>query len=251
MKYLDIDQALADVAHFVDYQRANIKGAARSGVIVVGASYSATMAAWFRQKYPEKANGAWASSAPLNAQLDFPEYKEVVSWAIEKVGGATCGDRIKTVFAQLERDIQLGQVAEIKKSFNLCEEVNSKDNYDIWQFFSIVTDEFAGLVQYHANGAIDRACSAILDPTVSNPVEAVGKWVSSRFGGSCVDASYNSFVEMYKSSAWTDSIMRFWIYQTCNEFGWFQTSTSRDQLFGSQFPVALNIQLCADLFDNE
>lgn len=253
LKYLHIDQALADVAHFVDYQRATITGASNSGVIVVGGSYSATMAAWFRQKYPDKANGAWASSAPLNAQLDFPEYKEVMSSAIEQVGEEGCADRIRTAFAQIEQEIASGQVASITEKFNLCQDINPADNLDVWQFFYIVTDEFAGLVQYHhpVTGHIQRACSAIMDPAISDPVEAVGKWVSSLFSPNCVDTSYASYIEEYKSAAWTDDIMRLWIYQTCNEFGWYQTSTSNDQLFGSKFPLQLNIQMCADLFDNQ
>lgn len=254
LKYLNIDQALADVAYFVDYQRANLPSATNAGVVVVGASYSATMAAWFRQRYPERANGAWASSAPLNAQLDFPEYKEVVSWAINKVGGAACSDRIKEAFAQMEQDIESENVAGIKEKFNLCEDINVNTILDIWNFFGIITDEFAGLVQYHSSGDIEGACEAILDPTITDPVAAVGKWVQGQFGG-CVDASYESFVELYKNPSWssesTTSAMRQWIYQTCNEYGWYQTSTSNNQVFGKSFPLSLNIAHCGDIYGSQ
>lgn len=251
---MDIDQALADVAYFVDYQRANLPGATSAKVVVVGASYSATMAAWFRQKYPEKANGAWASSAPLHAQLDFPEYKEVVSWAINKVGGAACSDRIKAAFTQMEQDIASGNVAEIKEKFNLCEDIISDNNLDVWNFFGIITDEFAGLVQYHNSGDIEGACETILDATITDPVAAVGKWVQEQFRG-CLDASYQSFVDLYKNPSWTSTstttAMRQWIYQTCNEYGWYQTSTSADQVFGSSFPLGLNIAHCGEIYGTQ
>lgn len=250
MKYLDIDQALADVAYFVDYQRANLKGASNAGVIVVGASYSATMAAWFRQKYPDKANGAWASSAPLHAQLDFPEYKEVMSRSIEKVGAAGCSDRIAAAFLQLEQDIASGQVAGIREKFNLCDDIKFNDELDVWNFFSIVSDEFAGLVQAHNSGDIESACQTIIDETITDPVEAVGKWIQTQFRG-CVDTNYDSYINLHSDPEFSDNIMRLWTYQTCNEFGWYQTSTSLDQLFGSQFPLELYIQHCADLFDNQ
>lgn len=253
MRYLDVNQALADLAHFVDYQRANLPGASHSGVIVVGASYSATMVTWFRQAYPDKANGAWASSAPLNAQLDFPEYKEVVSWAIEKVGQKACSDRIRAAFTQMETEIEAGNVAAIRTKFNLCEDLKT-DQLEVWNFFATITDEFAGLVQYHRTGDIEGACAIINDASVSDAVEAVGKWVQTNFNG-CLDAGYQSFIDFYKNPAWTAgstrNAMRQWIFQTCNEFGWYQTSTSQNQIFGSKFPLQLNFDMCADLYDNQ
>lgn len=66
-----MDQALADLAHFVEEMRSSIEGASNASVIMAGGSYAATMVAWFRQKYPHLINGAWASSAPLLAKLDF------------------------------------------------------------------------------------------------------------------------------------------------------------------------------------
>lgn len=40
-------------------------------VVVVGGSYSATMATWAREKYPHLIDIAYASSAPLRAIKDF------------------------------------------------------------------------------------------------------------------------------------------------------------------------------------
>jgi hypothetical protein len=71
LKYLSVDQALADLAYFIVKQKSENRLLKNSGVILVGASYSATMVSWFRLKYPHLANGAWASSAPLLAKLDF------------------------------------------------------------------------------------------------------------------------------------------------------------------------------------
>lgn len=39
-----------------------------------------------------------------------------------------------------------------------------------------------------------------------------------------------------------------WFYQTCREFGWFQSSGSRKQPFGSSFPVTLYTDQCNDVF---
>eukprot|EP00123_Amoebidium_parasiticum_P015992 comp23234_c0_seq3/m.37911 comp23234_c0_seq3/g.37911 ORF comp23234_c0_seq3/g.37911 comp23234_c0_seq3/m.37911 type:complete len:140 (-) comp23234_c0_seq3:652-1071(-) len=44
--------------------------------------------------------------------------------------------------------------------------------------------------------------------------------------------------------------MRAWTWQTCNEFGYFQTTDSDDskQPFGHLFPVTLFTKLCKDVF---
>lgn len=38
------------------------------------------------------------------------------------------------------------------------------------------------------------------------------------------------------------------MYQTCTEFGFFQTSTARPKLFGETFPVKFFIKQCSDIF---
>lgn len=45
-------------------------------------------------------------------------------------------------------------------------------------------------------------------------------------------------------------IVRQWMYQTCAEYGWYQTSGSTNQPFGSSFPVELSVQQCIDLYNN-
>lgn len=51
MQYLSVDQALADIAYFVDYQK-NKRNISNSTVIVFGGSYAGNMATWVRIKYP-------------------------------------------------------------------------------------------------------------------------------------------------------------------------------------------------------
>lgn len=71
LKYLDVDQALADLNKFVQWFKSTVPGLEKSKVIMVGGSYAGTMAVWMRQVYPDSVDGAWASSAPLLAKVDF------------------------------------------------------------------------------------------------------------------------------------------------------------------------------------
>lgn len=41
---------------------------------------------------------------------------------------------------------------------------------------------------------------------------------------------------------------RPWYYQTCSEFGWYQTTDSEKQPFGKNSPVEFYLKLCRDIF---
>lgn len=44
------------------------------------------------------------------------------------------------------------------------------------------------------------------------------------------------------------SLGRQWFYQTCTEFGFFQSSSYKPQVFGKDFPVEFFIKQCMDVF---
>lgn len=247
---MDVNQALADLADFIDYQKANLPGASHSGVILVGASYSATMVTWFRQAYPDKANGVWASSAPLFAKTDFFEYKEVVTTAIKELGQTGCADRIERAVAELEAAVEQGDIARLDTVFNTCTPLSSE--LDISSLFSSISNVFAGLVQYHQPGDMTLVCTEIMDPTHTDDVTALVNFIRGS-SSNCFDISYQSFLNYYNDISWdsgaTMSASRQWFYQTCNEFGWYQTSASDNHIFGSKFPVNLYAQMCADIYD--
>ena len=70
LKYLTIDNVIADI---VDFQRAITRRYHFHGRwIVIGGSYSGTLAAIYRQRHPELVVGALASSAPLHARETQP-----------------------------------------------------------------------------------------------------------------------------------------------------------------------------------
>jgi hypothetical protein len=42
--------------------------------------------------------------------------------------------------------------------------------------------------------------------------------------------------------------IRSWTYQTCTEFGYFQTTDSSSQPFGDLVPISYYTQFCSDVF---
>ncbi len=71
-EYLNVEQALADIAYFIDSQNEYLKY--KADWIVVGGSYPGALSAWFKSKYPDHAVGAWSSSGVINAIKDFKSF---------------------------------------------------------------------------------------------------------------------------------------------------------------------------------
>lgn len=149
MKYLTVDQALADLAHFVEEITNDKQLNATGGVIVVGGSYSATMAVWLRQKYPHIVKGAWASSAPLQAKLNYFEYTETVGKSIRKVGGEECYYKLEEIFEAVDDLLTNDDFDTLQKLFRVCDNFNMTDINDVWTFYSSLKNIFSGVVQGH------------------------------------------------------------------------------------------------------
>lgn len=66
---------------------------------------------------------------------------------------------------------------------------------------------------------------------------------------SCVAIDYESDIKELKKDA-TPLAFNFrpWFYQTCSEFGWYQTTDSKNHPFGTLAPVEFNSELCKDVF---
>ena len=90
----------------------------------------------------------------------------------------------------------------------------------------------------------------------SDPVAALAS-VSNFFNAptkdDCFSPSYSDLVAFYKNdslSAPAADGARQWTYQTCAEFGYFQTSddASGRQVFGSMVPLEFYTSQCTDVF---
>ncbi|KAI1695371.1 serine carboxypeptidase s28 domain-containing protein [Ditylenchus destructor] len=101
MQYLSSEQALADSAVFISSinEKLNITS---PKWIVFGYSYSANLAAWMRMKYPELVLGAVASSAPVEAKLDFKEYFKVIAEKLKLHGNKNCTNDFRRYFSKVQ-----------------------------------------------------------------------------------------------------------------------------------------------------
>ncbi|XP_061386785.1 putative serine protease K12H4.7 [Musca vetustissima] len=251
LQYLHVKQALADLAHFIRYKHETVPELANSKVIIAGGSYSATMVVWFKKLYPELVAGGWASSAPILAKVDFVEYKEVVGQALKELGSEQCYNRVQNGIAQLEEMIANKRSAEVKAMLKLCDNFDHNNDLDLWSLFGSISNIFSGFVQYQSEGDVPYRCDYIM--SFEDDLTAIANFflVSVGISEGCVDVSYKDTVAYYKDSTYTKGASRPWYFQTCNEYGWYQTSGSRNQPFGTKFPVTLYTTLCADIFGDK
>jgi hypothetical protein len=76
LKYLDPEQALADLDYFIKNKTAEINTKYGAGVrkwLTIGGSYPGALSAWFKSQYTS-ASAAWSSSGVIHAIRDYTDY---------------------------------------------------------------------------------------------------------------------------------------------------------------------------------
>lgn len=216
LQYLATDQALADLALF-----ATTAPHRPSRWFLIGGSYPGNLAAWARQKYPHVFEGALASSAPIEAKADFREYDAMVGLAF----GATCHAAVNQLVTHLDALYAAGTLAAVKAELN-CSRV-----HDDVLFLYTVADTIANIVQnndpsYSPN--IDDLCSAVERPAplrarLTRLLEVLALYYRSR---STTCYGFTGIADLLSLAHTKDSFFRQWTYQTCREFGYWQTASA-------------------------
>ena len=100
-----------------------------------------------RLKYPHVIDAAVASSAPLLALINFPQYIGVVRDSL----GPECTANIARGTQQIERLLQDSHQGwkALTKSFALCEPLDGTRTMDVRNLFQSLASNFEGVVQYN------------------------------------------------------------------------------------------------------
>ncbi|KAK8788222.1 hypothetical protein V5799_022004 [Amblyomma americanum] len=265
LEFLTSEQALADGAVFRDAMVEKYKLGPDSKWVVFGGSYSGSLAAWFKLKYPHLAVGAVASSAPLYAIIDFKDYLRVVRDSLATTG-PDCDKQIEQAVDHLT---YLAGTPEnwpaIKDMFKLCTYFNGYNANNMANLFQSLAGNFEGIVQYNKDArefeggdnsvTIDTLCDTMTDPSDDrSPLErfaAVNEILLNATKQPCLDYDYDAFINSLREIEFNSTEGaggRQWTYQTCVEFGYYQSSDLKDQPFGSLFPVEFFVKQCKDIF---
>lgn len=262
LAYLSSEQALADLATFTKAMKEHL-GLTTNKWIAIGGSYPGSLAAWYRLKYPHLVDGAVAVSAPIVAHLNFKEYLEVVRDSLATVG-EDCNVAISIANHELHLLLQQKSGWKIiSKQFRLCSPLDGYNKKDVANFFSMLTENVEDIVQYNkdnrafegvkgTNITIKTVCGIMSNKTLGLPFTryaALNSLLLDVGEEKCLNHTYKSMMTEMQSVDWNnDDGGRSWMYQTCTEFGFYQSSDSDQQPFGNEFPVEFFIQQCQDIF---
>ncbi|GAB6029846.1 Thymus-specific serine protease [Chamberlinius hualienensis] len=266
LRYLSSEQALADLANFrTDIeQQYNLQGAKW---IFFGGSYSGSLAAWLRLKYPHLVDGAVATSGPLYAEINFIEYLGVVQKSLSDVS-STCNPAITNAVNQIDALLAQGQSgwSTLTSQFRLCSTLDGSNSLDVANFYSYLCGNFEGVVQYNkdnrefqgskaTNITIDTICGIMDDSSIGAEIDryaAVNSLLLDAYDDVCLDYGYNDMITYLQGETWdspgAQGGARQWIYQTCTEYGWYQSSDLEGQPFGAKFPIDFWVNQCADIY---
>ena len=251
LRLLSADQALADYATFIEGMRRKY-GFADSKVVTFGGSYSGSLSAWMRQKYPNVVDIAYSSSAPVLAQLDFPEYHQVVTASV----GAVCAARLKSAFERIE-ELMASDRAKLLRDFEACD-AGMSGELDEVTFLEALSDAVAGVVQYSGDNnalgrawTVERMCGLLgTSGDAYDAYVAYSKQFRQSQGENCTDSSYSAALAQLRN---TDpnapgAAGRSWTYQTCTEYGYYQTVESSDVPFSKRITLDYFLRICKDVY---
>lgn len=88
---------MLDYVDVIDKLKNSYPDKTRRATIAAGGSYGGMLAAWMRMKFPDKFQGALASSAPLRwfkGQVNPSAYTQFTTNVFENTGGKSCRTNI-------------------------------------------------------------------------------------------------------------------------------------------------------------
>ena len=232
LKLLSSQQALADLARFLNWKMTDLI-TTNSKVITVGGSYPGNLSGWFREKYPSLTIGAIASSAPVVAQADFHEYLEVVADGMNYFDESETKKCVSNTRAAVEKVSDMMKTVigglQITHDFKLCDAPTSLLDWATFAMMSV--SNFQGVSQYNNEQEtapnLSQLCG-IMTTSGKTPYEnyvAFNTFMLNYYSMECMDTSWNSTINPLKAEQKDYyNNMRPWVYQTCNEFGYYQTA---------------------------
>ncbi|KAM9663675.1 putative serine protease K12H4.7 [Trichechus inunguis] len=253
---LNSRQALADIVNFRT-EIAKQMGLTKNKWVAFGGSYAGSLAVWSRVKHPNLFAAAVGSSAPIQATVNFYEYFEAVH-RILTTHNSECAKTVKEAIDKVVEMLKLPKYyRKLTKHFMLCDPLKIHSEMDRVIFLERVMVFFAFVVQKnkgkHNLINVDNFCDTMNNTSLGSPYyryRRITNLILKHFNMPCLDANYNDTLEVLSDSSIDEqnpSSERQWLYQCCTEFGFFQTTDSRNQPF-SGIPLRYFIKRCSDVF---
>jgi len=155
---------------------------------------------------------------------------------------------------------------QLSTLFNLCPAFGdaTPDPKDVQNFYDNVMGNFMYTVQYGGDNvayfANDLTVKVVCDMMTANnghsvvqKLADVNTFVGQYFGGGCTGNSYMDFIRGMQETSFDSDYAgaRSWVWQTCTEFGYFQSTDKSNNIFGSTVPVDFYVDQCAQIYGSQ
>ena len=238
LKYLAVDQALADLNNFITYYKEEGK-TGDSPWFIFGGSYPGALSSWFRATYPDSTAGALSSSGVVNCIIDFYDFDMAVTAAI----GNECAAQIKRTQSAFEGMLETAAGFQSALSLFNCES-------DMWKedFYYMIADSWSMADQYGSKAAL---CDTMLglgeDATPEMLTKSFADFTNSYWGSDfCAGGFYNT--EQLSDPARWEANSRSWRWQTCYEVSYFNTAPKSGSLRSTTVDMDYHLRQCKAIF---
>ena len=256
VRYMSVEQNLADIAALIHHVRGSLYPAVNA-TVVQGGSYAGASSAWMRQAYPHLVDAAIAQSPPVTATLGFPEYdtSNLVALSSPDSRCATTQARVADALTSLLEE----SPAELMALFNASHYAAAP--LGMTDFMYALGDSAASAVQY---GRKDILCAALapLHTRVQRLdederwrlAEAFANFTYSAWGTRYFEQCfYNSTCMQSATRGATAESARSWYFLKCSQLGYLQSAPDGSSLSTRprQLSVARLLEQCAYIFGDD
>jgi serine protease 16 len=271
LRLLSSRQALADLARFHAHATQRFSLPEHTRWVTFGGSYPGMLAAWARLRYPHLIHAAVASSAPVGAVLNFQGYQDVVgrSLADADVGGdAACAASVRAAFAEmgtLLRDADGRR--RLEQLFPVCHAADAaKDPLDDDFAAAALTEELSYLFPAQSNDPactepacnIDAVCAIMRGGRrdEASPLERLARLAAVALpGDGCMADGRAAAAAALADTSLEGGGGRVWLWQTCTEFGFYQTCDPNSACPFTSSPwlnnLSASLDICAMAFGQD
>ncbi|KAK4878001.1 hypothetical protein RN001_010507 [Aquatica leii] len=237
LKYLQMEQALEDLAYFIEKFKKKTKGLKNSLVVVHGCSYPGMLATWMRLRFPHIVDIAYASSAPLGVGLEYPEFYEIANDVYANVSDK-CIQTIREGFNSTARLLTTEKGRKkVRKALRgwQCGDVEDMNSVEILTKMASVMNVLNDPQNYE-----DVTCLVLsMDADDTSAFQRLAKLIllKTKDQSSCGSVSSDDYYDESEDDGGEgDRNNAAWSYQTCTEMGTFQTLDSKN----SKHPFAVD-----------
>lgn len=253
LRFLSTEQILADMAQLIDHIKREDPRLADAKVILAGSQFGGNIATWFRVKYPHYVDGVWSSSSYIEARANFREYFEAIGDNLWGLGSADCFRRTWRAFRTMENLVEGGRSEVLNEMFHLCHPLDVGNDLEVKRFFVEIAETVSTGVVNGGRGAVDDMCEMLTNSETTNDLVAFADWFSyEHIRGGCFQQSFQEVVDFHSEPEWSSIGViygrRQSFYLQCTEYGWFTTTDSANQPFGTRITLSYYTEMCRQVF---